>query len=640
MKDDIKLKQENDRIEKLDRSLYNPNKKHEVRNRRIIHDRNIKLQHDFDDENYEKLVEGKQKYKLPTSFFKKIFFAVFLFFIVTIVIAAISLYDKKEKVSKDLIAMDILGQPFVDGGEEFELQIRVQNFNEQNLELPDLIISYPKDSSLDSERVFLRRSLENVGFEQIVTESFDLTLFGQEGDIRKIDAILEYRIAGSSSIFIKDLSHEVILRSTPTQILIDAPQQIVRNQEFVLVIDVSSNSTTQVNKTLLKVHYPRGFEFIRANIPADFNNDTWYFENITKETEIIKIIGRLAALEGQGQSFNIEYGKQNPSNKNEIETVLNAVTHTIEVQKSFIEAQLFVNGKNDETTIIRGGSNLNIVLQYKNTLEEPLENARLVVNLDGDLYDSNSVSVLNGFYNSLNQTITFDQTTSDNLELLQPKERGEFRFRLKALNLVSSSAILTNPLVNFSVDVEGTEVNGKNHTAIGVNSHIILANSDIAVITKTLHYEGPFKNSGSIPPRVDVQTTYTLVFQVTNSSNKINDTKLITFLPQHVEWINIITPSVERNNVSYDTVTRKLTWELGSLRKGLGVGTSQPRELSVQVRVIPSVSQVGNILNLTGDIILSGSDEYTDTKLNFKKIPLTARLQNSNVRGADGRVIQ
>ena len=637
--DDITPKNKMDRIDKLDRELYDPAKEHAQRDRRKIHGRDIELTHDFEDEEYDELIKKRPKYNLPTSLFKKVFFAVLTFFVMTLVIAGISLYEGKKTVSEDLIAMEILGQPFIDGGEELELQVRVQNFNEQELQLPDLVLSYPKDSAVDSERVFLRRSLENVGPKERVTEEFDLTLFGQEGDIRTIDATLEYRIDGSSSIFIKEIAHDVIIRSTPTQVLVDAPKTIVRGQEINFAVDISSNSNNQINDTTLRINYPKGFEFIRSNISPNFNNNTWYFSNISDQTERIEVTGRLAALEGQGQSFVVEYGKQNQLNKNQIETVFNGVTHTVEVQKSFIDTTIAVNGDTDVKSTLRGGADINVLVRYENTLSDVLENAIITIDLEGELYDPSRISIQNGFYNSSNNTIVFDQTTSNALKLLQPGQKGEFRFNLFSKELVGASGILTNPKLTLSVNVEGTEINGNNRQALNVASHTVSANSDIAVIPKTLHYDGPFSNSGFMPPRVNNETTYTIVFQITNSSNDISDAELTTFLPSHVEWLNTIAPSVERNNVSYDTTTRKLTWELGSLKAGLGVGTSQPRQLSAQVRVTPSAAQVGSALDMTQDIILTGIDDFTETTLNFKKTPLTNRLPDINAPGGNGRVV-
>lgn len=626
-------------LDSVERDLYNPAKKHEQRPRRKLHGPSIDIDRNFNDDEYESLVKSRKKYKLPTSLFKKVFIAVLVFFAITLSIAAFTIYDGKKSVSEELIAMEILAQPFVDGGEPLELQIRIQNFNEQDLQLPDLILSYPKDSSVDAERVFLRRSLDDLPYNKQVNETFSINLFGQEGDTRNIDATLEYRIEGSSAIFIKEASHDVIIRSTPTQLSVDAPTTVVRNQELVFAVDVASNSNVPINDTLLKITYPRGFEFVGSSRPADFSNDTWYFENITNEPKRIELRGRLAGLEGQAQSFKVEFGKQNQFNKNQMETVFNAVVHTIDIQKSFIDAQLRVNNSGEGESSVRGGSDLNVVVQYENTLTTALENVQIKVNLDGDLFDPKRLNLQDGFYNSSAAAIIFDQTTSERLKILEPGETGEFRFTVYTKELVGATGVLMNPFVDLSVDVLGTSQNGKIEQASGVTNHRVSANSDISVIPRVQYYEGAFQNSGPMPPRVNVPTTYTLVFQVVNSSNEVAGGELSTTLPPYVNWLNTMSPSVERTNVLFDQTTRKLTWKLGTIRAGVGVGSNQPRQLSVQLQVIPSAVQVGEAINLTNDIVLTGTDVFTDTVLNYKKTPVANRLDDRSKAGADGRVV-
>lgn len=640
MKGDITPKKIHKKIEHLERDLYDPTKDHGQRPRRRIHGRDIELDHTFKDDQYDDLIHARSKYKLPTSLFKKIFFSVLTFFIITVFIAGVSLYEGKKAVSEDLIAMEVLGQPFVDGGEELELQIRVQNFNEQALQLPDLVVSYPKDSSIDAERVFLRRSLPDMQPQNQLTEEFDLVLFGQEGDLRNIDATLEYRIEGSSSIFVKEVGHEVIIRSTPTQVIVSAPTTVVRNQELTFEVDVSSNSNTPITNTLLKINYPRGFEFLRSNVAPDFNMNSWYFDNITNEDQKIEVVGRLAALEGQGQSFNVEYGKQNQFNKNQFETVFNAVTHTVDIQRSFIETLLTVNNSAEPISYVRGGGDIDVELKYENTLDESLQNVVLEIDLDGELYDPNEVRAQGGFYDSGRGLIVYDKTTSEEFGLLEPGGSLEVGFKLVAKDLVTAQRILTNPEAVMTVNVRATEGNGNNREALAVASHTVQANSDLSLVSKTQYYDGVFKNDGPVPPRINIPTTYTLVFQVLNSSNEVENAKLRTTLPPYVDWLNTVAPSIERNNVSFNTVTRELTWNIGELEAGIGVGSQAPKQLSVQVQVTPSINQVGETADLTGEIILSGTDLFTNTNLSYKKIPFTTLLDNRSADGAFGRVTQ
>lgn len=638
MNDDFNLdeRREHKDIDDLDQDLYDPNINHLQRTRRKIHGRDIELPKDFEGDNYTEITKKRSRFDVPTSMFKKIFLIAAGFFGLVVFVAAISLFESQKTVSDELIAFEILAQPFVDGGEDLDIQVRVQNFNEQLLELPDLVITYPKDSSPNAERVFLRRSLQDIGPGQRVTEDFDFALFGQEGDIRDIEATLEYRINNSNSIFIKNTDHQVIIRSTPTQISLDAPSQIIRNQEITLNVNVSANSTRQINDTLLQIQYPSGFEFISSSIEPSFRNNTWAIDNITSTEQNFEIVGRLSALEGQGQSFTLQYGKQDKFNSNQIETVFNSLVHTVEIQQSFIESRFIVNQQGNPITSVRGGTPLNIEIEYENTLDVALQNVVMRARFDGDFYIPDEIQTQFGFYDSATQSIIFDATNYEPFEVLQPGATGRMSFTINTPELVSQAGVLSNPRLNINLDIQGTESNGNQKNALAVARAQISANSDISVIPKIQYYEGLIQNSGPMPPKVNLPTTYTLVFQVTNSSNDVSGAVLKTRLPSYVEWRYSVAPSIERNNVSYDVGTREITWKIGDLPSGLGVGTTLPRELSVQVELTPSLSQVDTAVELTGDMVLSGQDVFTKTQLSYTKRPIQNRLTNPDVLGASG----
>lgn len=637
----IDLYKKDQKIDILNDELYHKNKEFGQRKRRKIHGRNINLEHDFQEDDYEKLIKGQKKRKLPTSLFKKIFFVVLFFFITTAIVAALSLYHKKETVSHELISMEIVGQPFVDSGEGLDLQVRIQNFNKQKLELPDLVLSYSKDSSRKENEVFLRRSLSDIAYQQKINEEFNIPLFGQEGDVRNIYATLEYRIEGSDSIFKKEVNYSVIIRSTPTQLSINAPKEIVQDQEMQLEVDLSSNTNKLINDLLLKVDYPLGFEFISSNKEAQYSNNIWYFPTIEKDKDKLIIVGRLSGLPGQGQSFHATLGHQNQLQKNIIDTVFNRETHTVDIQKPFVSIKTLVNGNDDSKLHIRGGDRVNINIVYKNNLDVSLSDVQIIARLDGDLYKQDKVRTQQGDYNSNTKRIIWDKGNVEALAFLEPGSSGSVNFSMETKDLVDDKGALIKPQFNIIVDVTASEINGKLREAYAISHKQILANSDISVIAKTLHNDGPFKNNGPIPPEVGKKTEYTITLQIVNSSNDLNDAKIVTFLPPYVTWLGNIAPSIERKKVSYNNNSREISWDLGTVKAGTGIGNINPKQLSFQVDILPSLSHVDENPEITRDIILSGVDAFTGVDLSYKKIPLSTRLSaEPSASGLDGTVVK
>ncbi len=624
-------------IDALNERLYYKNETFGQRERRKIHGRKIDVKHDFE---YAKKQDRRSKFNIPKSFFQKLFFVALFMFLGTAIFAGFSLYNQEQEVSADYISMDILGQPFVDGGETLELQVRIQNFNDKKLELPDLVLSYPKDSGEESEEVFLRRSLPDLEKGKRATEEFKLVLFGKEGDKRNIHATLEYRIEGSSAIFVKEFDHEVIIRSTPTDVSIQAPTEIVEGQDFEMAIDIHQNSNRQMNNLLLDINYPLGFEFVSANVDPTYGTHLWHFDHLKLEGDDQLIIkGKIDALPGQGKTFHLRFGKQNMAKKNEIETVFNRVSHTIDIQRSFIATKILVNGKEADQHAMRGGKSLNIQIQYENTLDTTLSDAQIVAHLSGNLYSKEGVSYTEGQYNSNLDTIIWDKDTKKEFASLAPGQKGSVSFSFQPRDLVGRDGSIVNPEFTFDLDVFGTELGGATRDAFAVDRTSIIANSDLGLIAKTLYHDGPFTNHGPIPPRVGMETEYTITLQITNSSNDVQDAEVRTTLPNYVKWLGAVVPSVERQSVSYDRTSRELVWKAKNIPSGTGVGLNQPRQLSFQIELLPSLAWYDKLVPLTKDIILSGTDSFTKVKLSYNKRGLTTSLKaDSSSKSGDGLV--
>ncbi len=625
-------------VDELNELLYHQKEDYQERPRRKIHDKNTHLPTDFPGTEIEQ--KKVDRNTLPTSFFKKMFFGVLGFFVVTLIAVASSMLTNNDAASKERISMEIINPPFVDGGETLEIHVRIQNFNVQALELPDLILTYPKDSRNANETVVMRRSLETINQGDRVDEQFTIILFGQEGEVRPLQAKLEYRINGSNAIFIKETSQDVIIRSTPATVSFHAPSEIVRGQELEFSIDVASNSNSVVSNTLLDLEYPRGFEFVSAEPAPDFLDHVWNISSLSDEKKTITIRGYLSALEGQGQTIVANFGKRNSERQNEIETLFNRVSHTVEVMQPFIKTELKLNGKSDASVPIRGKQEVEGEITYMNTLGEPIQDAQIVVNLSGSLYNPVGVRSQGGFFSSSLGTITWDKTTLAELKLLEPGVEKTLSFTLPTQELVGRGGSIEKPELDIRIDVSGIVANGVSRKASDVSRATVIANSDMELTASIDHEGGLFEDTGPMPPIVGETTTYTVTFQVTNTSNEVHDVKAEWHLPSYVTWIDTISPSIERSAVSYDELNRKVVWNLKNLRSGLGVNQSLPRTLSFQVSITPSLSQIDDQVALTSDILMTGTDAWTKTKLSYKKTPIENRIQNSQEPGADGRITQ
>ncbi|MCX6713987.1 MAG: hypothetical protein NTV48_02685, partial [Candidatus Vogelbacteria bacterium] len=126
---------------------------------------------------------------------------------------------------------------------------------------------------------------------------------------------------------------------------------------------------------------------------------------------------------------------------------------------------------------------------------------------------------------------------------------------------------------------------------------------------------GPFKNTGPIPPKVGQETTYTIVWTVKNTSNDIRNAVVTATLPVYLKWLGVIEPLSE--NVVFKPGSREISWNIGNIPAGTGV-FSLPRQLSFQVSLTPSLSQLRQPVNLLSETNFSAEDTFTNTTVSAK----------------------
>ena len=140
---------------------------------------------------------------------------------------------------------------------------------------------------------------------------------------------------------------------------------------------------------------------------------------------------------------------------------------------------------------------------------------------------------------------------------------------------------------------------------------------------KTLYNDGPFSNTGPIPPKVDKPTTYTISWAVSNSSNDLRNASVSGTLPLGVSWVGLTSPAKE--TVLYDDATRKVTWNLGDVKAGVGIDTPA-RTAYFQISLTPSLPDVESLVTLVRGNAFQGVDTWSGSTLSPSPSDLTTSI--------------
>jgi hypothetical protein len=176
----------------------------------------------------------------------------------------------------------------------------------------------------------------------------------------------------------------------------------------------------------------------------------------------------------------------------------------------------------------------------------------------------------------------------------------------------------------------GINVNGKRNSENDVPESItsvaqrnIKIASNMSLGGQVIRSNGPFQNSGPIPPKAEQQTTYTVVWTVDDTSSAVTNAEVRSSLPAYVKWLGKTDPSSE--NITYNSVDGTIDWKIGSIGT-YTLNNTKRRQVAFQVAINPSITQVGQAPALVNQSILTAQDDFTNKALNSSLSPLTTRF--------------
>ena len=586
-----------------------------------------------------------ERFFMKTSRFKKFFVFSLFFFILALGYAFYMFFAGGNTVSKDNIDISVLGNNFTAGGEELSLVVGITNKNNSPLELVDLVVEYPKSSSSDTsegtER--LRESLGSIPAGSVRNENIKVTLFGEQSSTIQIKISIEYRVESSNAIFVKDKLYDVNINSTPINLSVDAPTEVSPNQNITFNVKTSLNATKSLPQILLKLDYPVGFQFVSGKPTPSFGNNVWNLGDLSPGAEkSISIVGKMLDVsDGEEKTFQISSGSQSKSDKSAIGITLNSLGYTVTVKKSSVEANLFINGVYGREYASYSKVPIQGEIRWLNNLDTKLNDLEISAKISGNAVDRKTIFVPQGFYNSSKDLIVWDKNSQSKFAEVNPGDSGTVTFSITPLSLFSAlGEILSEPSISIEVNIAGKQ-SLEGYALKELNSGysaVIRVISDIGLATKALYSSGPFTNTGPVPPKVGKETTFTVIWTLSNTTNNISKSVVTSSLPPWMRFVGSVSPATQ--DFTYDSSTKEIIWKIGTIPKGTGISQAG-REVAFQIAFTPSLSQVGTSPIIMNDAVLTGYDDFAKVDVRVNKTSLNIRLTNDSAFPANGdRVVE
>lgn len=577
------------------------------------------------------------------TMFQKLFFASLAFFVLAVIGSLFLFFSGGNIVSSENVDIKVLGPIAVPGGEELSLQIAITNNNKTPLEYTDLVVEYPEGTrSADGGSALprFRKSIGEVKSGETVNEIVRASLYGKEGTTFSIPISIEYRVGGSNAIFVKEVAYQVSLSSAPLSIFVDTLTEVNANQEITLHVTISSNAEAPVEDVLLRVEYPFGFEPSSAEPKPRYGMTIWELGTIESGKSVsVSLSGILRGQDNEEKTFAFLAGRRDERNERDIAAIYSLASAEILVKRAFLSVDARFNGDGADTVAVNGGERVRVEIDWANNLPSRVSDVSIVARFEGEGFSRSSIDVSGGYYRSSDNTIIWNGESVRDFVSLDSGKSGTVSFSFIPETMQGNDPI-GSPDIRMAINIFGRRVNdsGAMEDTSSVLTRKVLVNSDIRLTTRAVYYVGPFSNTGLLPPKAETQTTYTIIWTITNTSSDVSGTVVRGVLPPYVSWTGRIDPASTR--ISYDEKTGEVVWRAGDVDAGAGFSRAAP-EVAFQVALTPSVSHVGKSPDILTGITISGSDRFTGKTISRARPLLTTNLSTDpSFHSGDAQVVK
>ncbi len=524
----------------------------------------------------------------------------------------------------------ISGPLQVAGGEPTQLQITVTNRNKVALQLADLVITYPQGTrspldlvtDLSSQRISLG-DIEPGGRRQGTVSA---VFSGGVNTSAKVNAELEYRLQGSSAIFVASGTYDAAFSAAALAVSVEGNTETVSGQPVEFTVTVTSNANAPVKDVLLSAGFPFGFSFSSAT-PKPTQGTFWELGDIApgQKKEII-VRGTLTGESADERVFRFTTGTRKSAQDSSISTTLAESSFPIKISEPFLGLSVSVGGRSDPKAVVAPGETVNVTINWENNLRTAITDAVIVARLSGLQIDGTAIKTSTGFFRSTDGTIIWDKTTTaGDLGNLAAGARGSVGFTVRIPPSTSLGG-LREPSLTITVNAGGKRVSeeGVPENLQATALQRIDVTTSLTATSQGLYYANPFGSVGPLPPKSGVETTYGVVFTLTNTTNAIENAKLTASLPPYVRWTGVYSPSGEK--LTFNQSDGTITWDIGTINPGVGLSGTLPRQAAISVGFTPSTSQIGQSPPLVQNIRLVGTDATTGVSVNRSLKDVTTNI--------------
>ncbi|MBI3337645.1 MAG: hypothetical protein HY005_03475 [Candidatus Staskawiczbacteria bacterium] len=528
--------------------------------------------------------------------------------------------------SKEVLKLEILGADTIKMGDEIEYTVKYKNNGNSVLQEPRLIFELPEHSLTEDDKTRFTQDLKDIypGDEDFV--KFKTRLLGSENDLAVAKAWLSYMPKNLTVRFESSTTFSTKIDAVPITLDFDLPSKAERGKEIQYSLNYFSNVDYPLENLSIKIDSITGFQ-LENSVPLSLDKSEWKIPTLDKaQGGRITVGGRITGDPGSQLSFAARLGMWQDGEF----VLIKDTSKEVSIVEPLIFMSQQINGY--PNYVASPGEKLHYEIFFRNIGSTPFDNLFLLIKLDGQAIDMQSITSEAGEVRANDRLIAWDYKQVPELRYLAPQKEGKVEFDVQLKNNWTQSDLeKNNTIIKNKVNI--SEISNEFQTKV---------NSKLEVLQKGYYSDqAGITNSGPIPPTVGVSTTYTITWELKNYFNDIKNAKIRAVLPQNVSLTGKVLPESEFLNFSFDNNSREIVWNVSggsSFEAGIGIVSSAPL-LSFQVSLTPDNSQKGSTASLIGEASITADDQFTGAVAKGAASSINTSLPDDQ-SGSGGGIVQ
>lgn len=313
------------------------------------------------------------------------------------------------------------------------------------------------------------------------------------------------------------------------------------------------------------------------------------------------------------------------------------------VQQGDVTLHLVVNGDTGDRTIIPGEA-LHVILGYQNTTPERMKDLDVRVFVESIVDGRSATGVTMIHWQRLEDALQGVSSTHVRVPFLRYTEKqiplltalpsqAEGQIDL-TLQTVSSTREAKDIVIRVWAEAHVPRITSRLKPRMVTSPVIAMryrSQPDLDVSVRYFSDEGIPFGSGPLPPISGSTTIYRMTWTLAPTFHSLNDVRVTTVLPAQVRWTG--RSWGERGDVQFDPKTRELAWIIGRQ------DAQEPTlERSLEIALLPSVSDVGRFAVLTGETLVRAQDQVVKEDVEDRASPYTTDLEQDEGARSKGVV--